>query len=370
MYRKKKKMYKSSLIVTSFMLIPTLMPVTAMAEETQPKNVSNYSVAYKSTDSVKDILVKEFGDKANGLVYSNTKKEKDGTVVIEYKSDDYQADVENLNLDSVGSQTVKMKMSKTGTKLESKEEKQGALVKNPIQIGQEETEMDSDTENSALNSGVVTTKESYITVTDSQAPTIEGPDVLETEQGKEIDIKSNYTVKDDKDTDLGIGLDGSLDFGKVGDYPMTIVTKDSSGNESTKKITVKVKAKAEQPQAQQASSAPASSPAPTVSGQASSKSEAIANAALSQLGVTQDCTMLVTNSLRAVGINFHGWPYQYAQLGSWTNTPVPGDIIIYSGHVAIYVGNGQAVHGGWMGYTTVKTSVACDKPLVGYIHVN
>lgn len=107
--------------------------------------------------------------------------------------------------------------------------------------------------------------------------------------------------------------------------------------------------------------------APSNSGSVSSS--AIASAALAQVGVNQDCTMLVTNALKAVGINFHGWPSDYASLGSWTSNPVPGDIIIYSGHVAIYIGNGQAVHGGWNGYTTVVFSVNCSNALVGYIHV-
>ena len=91
---------------------------------------------------------------------------------------------------------------------------------------------------------------------------------------------------------------------------------------------------------------------------------------MAQIGVNQDCTMLVTNALKAVGINFHGAPYEYASLGEWTDTPVPGDICIYSGHVALYVGNGQAVHGGWNGYTTILYSVSCSNPFIGYIHVN
>lgn len=100
-----------------------------------------------------------------------------------------------------------------------------------------------------------------------------------------------------------------------------------------------------------------------------SKAQMIANAALAQVGVQQDCTMLVTNALAAVGINFHGWPADYASLGTWTSNPVPGDIIIYSGHVAIYIGNGQAVHGGFNGANTVVWSVNCSNALIGYIHV-
>lgn len=99
-----------------------------------------------------------------------------------------------------------------------------------------------------------------------------------------------------------------------------------------------------------------------------SRYQMIANAAIAQIGVTQDCTMLVTNSLRAVGINFHGAPYKYLSLGPTTNNPVPGDIIVYQGHVAIYIGNGRAIHGGWNGHTTVEWSVNCSTPFVAYVH--
>lgn len=94
----------------------------------------------------------------------------------------------------------------------------------------------------------------------------------------------------------------------------------------------------------------------------------IADAALAQLGVTQDCTMLVTNSLKAVGINFHGGPLKYLSLGPTTNNPVPGDIIVYHGHVAIYIGNGKAVHGGWLGSQTVVSTVECDRQFVAFVH--
>lgn len=98
-------------------------------------------------------------------------------------------------------------------------------------------------------------------------------------------------------------------------------------------------------------------PAPKVS--ASGKGAAIAAAAYSQIGVSQDCTALVSNALAAVGINFHGWPNDYASLGTVVGTPQPGDILIYQNagagvpHVAIYVGNGQAIHGGFNGSTVL-----------------
>ena len=79
--------------------------------------------------------------------------------------------------------------------------------------------------------------------------------------------------------------------------------------------------------------------------------------------------MLVTNSLAAAGISFHDWPEGYLSLGTTTSNPVPGDIIVYSGHVAVYIGNGQAVHGGWLGSQTVVSTVECTNAFIAYVHV-
>lgn len=118
-------------------------------------------------------------------------------------------------------------------------------------------------------------------------------------------------------------------------------------------------------QAQSSAGTPANSGAGKDSSTpASGRQAAILAAARAQIGVNQDCTMLVTNSLKAVGINFHDWPAGYLKLGPVTNNPQPGDLIYYASgspggpaHVAIYSGNGKAVHGGWNGVTTVEFSV-------------
>lgn len=109
---------------------------------------------------------------------------------------------------------------------------------------------------------------------------------------------------------------------------------------------------------------PAPAPAPAPRPVAGTKAGAIAAAALAQLGRFQDCTMLVTNSLAAVGINFHDWPAGYLSLGSVVPAAaaVPGDLIYYANggmglaHIAVYTGNGVAVHGGWNGNQTVTFS--------------
>lgn len=109
--------------------------------------------------------------------------------------------------------------------------------------------------------------------------------------------------------------------------------------------------------AQTATPAPAPVKAPVAS--ASGKGATIAAAAYAQIGIAQDCTALVSNALAAAGINFHGWPNDYASLGTPVATPAPGDILIYQDagagvpHVAIYVGNGQAIHGGFNGSTVL-----------------
>lgn len=81
-------------------------------------------------------------------------------------------------------------------------------------------------------------------------------------------------------------------------------------------------------------------------------------AALAQLGDAQDCTAMVERAMRAIGYSvgdvgvegFNGFG-KIVTSGSYA----PGDILVWPGqpHVAIYIGNGQAVHGGYNGTTVV-----------------
>ncbi|NOJ61065.1 NlpC/P60 family protein [Arthrobacter sp. 260] len=104
--------------------------------------------------------------------------------------------------------------------------------------------------------------------------------------------------------------------------------------------------------------APAAKKTPAVS---SGVAATIAAAAQGQLGVTQDCTRLASNALAAAGINFHGWPAGYLSLGRTVSAgeAIPGDLIYYAdggagvAHIAVYIGGGKAVHGGFNGNQTV-----------------
>ena len=115
-----------------------------------------------------------------------------------------------------------------------------------------------------------------------------------------------------------------------------------------------------------AQAAPAAAPQQLVSIQSQSgKAATIAAAAKNQLGVGQDCTALVTKSLRAAGINHHGWPASYLKLGTRVSAAQaqPGDLVYYANggmgfaHIAVYIGGGKAVHGGWNGNQTVIQTV-------------
>lgn len=107
-----------------------------------------------------------------------------------------------------------------------------------------------------------------------------------------------------------------------------------------------------------AAEAPAAPEAPAAS---SGTAATIAAAAQGQLGVIQDCTRLASNALAAAGINFHGWPAGYLSLGRTVSAgeAIPGDLIYYAdggagvAHIAVYIGGGQAVHGGFNGNQTV-----------------
>ncbi|MCC9198415.1 NlpC/P60 family protein [Arthrobacter sp. zg-Y820] len=92
-------------------------------------------------------------------------------------------------------------------------------------------------------------------------------------------------------------------------------------------------------------------PAPVAS---SGAGAALVASAYSQIGVAQDCTAMVEKALRSIGKSVGDLaPAQFYAYGSVVGSPQPGDLVITSGHVAIYVGNGQVISGGFDGMNTV-----------------
>lgn len=80
----------------------------------------------------------------------------------------------------------------------------------------------------------------------------------------------------------------------------------------------------------------------------------IVDAAMSLIGTTDglQCTEVVSIALSEAGIPARNdWPDTYISYGYLVDTPVPGNLIYYDNggrgvdHIAIYIGDGQAVHG-------------------------
>ena len=154
----------------------------------------------------------------------------------------------------------------------------------------------------------------------------------------------------------------------VKDQKSTSVALKKEAPKATSKTTQETTQKTTTSTATKQTTQAAQTQTPVQSGsvaQTGSKQQAIYQAALAQIGRIQDCTMLVTNSLKNVGINFHDWPIGYFSLGKQipASEAVPGDLLYYANggtgwaHIAVYAGNGQAVHGGWLGNQTVLNTV-------------
>ena len=99
------------------------------------------------------------------------------------------------------------------------------------------------------------------------------------------------------------------------------------------------------------------------------------------VGVTDGlwCTQVVQQALANAGVSdaYQLWPDQYcAQYGYYTDSPAEGDLIYYNNggrgvdHIAIYIGNGQAVHGNYDGKTVIAGATSQYLASPQYIRVN
>ena len=108
-------------------------------------------------------------------------------------------------------------------------------------------------------------------------------------------------------------------------------------------------------------------PEQTVTPAASTLGQRISAEAQKLVGVTDGlwCTQVVQQALANAGVSdaYQLWPDQYAgQYGYYTNDPQEGDLLYYNNggrgvdHIAIYIGNGQAVHGNYEGKTVIASA--------------
>ena len=100
----------------------------------------------------------------------------------------------------------------------------------------------------------------------------------------------------------------------------------------------------------------APAPAPAAAPAAGGVNATLLAVAYGQIGITQDCTAVVEKALNSAGIPVGDiGPQAFLKYGKVVASPLPGDIIVQSGHVAIYAGNGQAISGGMNGVNATMT---------------
>lgn len=119
------------------------------------------------------------------------------------------------------------------------------------------------------------------------------------------------------------------------------------------------------------------------SNQYASLNASIAAAAQQLVGVTngQWCTQIAQQALAGAGVSdaMQLWPDEYASTyGYYTDDPQPGNLIYYNNggrgvdHIAVYIGNGLAVHGNYDGRTEIHEAEGPGSGCVGqaqYIQV-
>ena len=140
----------------------------------------------------------------------------------------------------------------------------------------------------------------------------------------------------------------------------------------------------EAPAAPEQTPAPAPAPEETITPApeqtASSLGDRISSSAQELVGVTDGlwCTQVVQQALANAGVSdaYQLWPDQYQGVyGYYTDSPLAGDLIYYNNggrgvdHIAIYIGNGQAVHGNYNGKTVIADAYQSGMGNPQYIRV-
>lgn len=183
----------------------------------------------------------------------------------------------------------------------------------------------------------------------------------------EIDLEDQVKfVKDNVDGVVPVVIDGEVDVKEPGKHTVTYTATDKSGNATVKELVVTV-GKKPKPKPKKVEVAPeintnqAQSQMASVSyNNAAVASGDYASMALGLVGANMHCTQLTSTVLQGRT----GGYKSLSPAGTMAyTTPVsnmqPGDILYYNDagagvpHVAVYIGNGQAVHGGINGRVVV-----------------
>ena len=77
-------------------------------------------------------------------------------------------------------------------------------------------------------------------VVDTIAPLIKGENELSFKTTDSVDLLSNFSAEDNSGQPVTLSIDGEYDLAKAGEYHITIIAKDESGNESEKPVSLKI----------------------------------------------------------------------------------------------------------------------------------
>ncbi|MDH6367012.1 MULTISPECIES: NlpC/P60 family protein [unclassified Breznakia] len=358
--------------VTGFSRVKVNAEVLAKPTEATAYNNKVVSVNYGDDSAILD-MVKDIVADENETVYGVK------PITVEPTKSTYE--IGNFIVDINKPQARELKETQIEVKVEPKE-----VYATDLQG----IEVASDKDTDLKNANVARTYTFDVDMVDTQAPTIAltttHVDVLDTDN---FDPKEYVArVYDNYDETVNYTVTGSIDANDEdlyidGDYTFTYTAVDTHGNKTESKLVATVTEDEEAAEARREAELEEERQAAIASGDYNRASEiaqsapsyaggsAIASAALAQLGVAQDCTALASNALAAVGIYFHGWPAEYMSLGTIVSASEaqPGDLIYYDNagagvpHIAVYIGNGQAVHGGYMGSTVIASAYMGSGPV-------
>ncbi|MCI9291835.1 MAG: DUF5011 domain-containing protein [Erysipelotrichaceae bacterium] len=279
-----------------------------------------------------------------------------------YQIGDFEFTFENFDLKRSSEQVIFVSVKKNAGFAATKED---VLTLNAMNE-------ESNFVNNAASGEMISTYKLKVSVKDEIKPVItvsQDEDVIT--EGDDFNAEDYFiSAVDNVDGNVKHETVSDVDADVPGEYTITYTAKDRAGNKASASVNVTVEEKEEPVLAGIENNPYASTSGMDVSG------NSIASAALAQVGYVQDCTALVSNALAAQGIYFSGWPADYLSLGTVVSAAEaqPGDVLYYANggtglaHVAIYLGNGQAVHGGWHGETTVVSSAYVGSGPV-FIHI-
>lgn len=350
-------------IIGSGFMSKEKLPIQGTPSLLQQKQAMNlfvdHPVKIKAGDiaSVHKIASVILGDKISPMATAELISKKGLTSV--YQLGDYEVTLENFNLKKSAQQDIFVSFRKADAIA-----KEGHLVLNAV----------SEENDTSLTNDVVSTYRLKVAVSDNTAPVIKVTQKKDTiTEGDDFNAEDYFkSAIDDVDGKVEHTTVSDVDNETPGVYTVTYHAKDNAGNKAKASVKITVEEKPEEELSFEGYYYSGE-----YDGEVSVNGNAVVNAALAQIGRSQDCTMLVTNSLAAVGINFHSAPAGYMRLGKVVSAAEaqPGDIIYYADggigvpHVAIYLGGNEAVHGGWTGDTTVVNRVYGGSGPV-FIHIS